>query len=307
MKWLIGCMLALFFVVPAFAGEDPYIAVVGNDIAANGFYLSPKYEQFLYDENQLFAPPPAPNPERFNAQATLGQPEICDELGVAGGVVGNYAPPFTDDGNVNYRVDGSDSGWFEWIVRLPKKPTGALNLCIQCGVLKPDTFHFWGYGAINNCAAETGEIQGPGFCTRLEVNAGVNPLNTAALPTIYAEARAGVNNLQPGGQPNFAPFKLTAYRNPGTYDFAGPLVNGEATQILDGAAGTRILLKSCMDKCVIVKLPVTGQANNAGQAEYDLELGDLIYVRMNVPRANTVDIYCHSQSLRVMGIGISNF
>ena len=37
--------------------------------------------------------------------------------------------------------------------------------------------------------------------------------------------------------------------------------------------------------------------------EADLEYGDLIYVRLDIPRSNTVDIYCHEQSLRVMGIG----
>jgi hypothetical protein len=50
MKWLIGCLLVVFMVAPAMAGEDPYIAVVGNDILANTWYLSPKYVQFLYDQ-----------------------------------------------------------------------------------------------------------------------------------------------------------------------------------------------------------------------------------------------------------------
>jgi hypothetical protein len=38
-----------------------------------------------------------------------------------------------------------------------------------------------------------------------------------------------------------------------------------------------------------------------------LEMGDLIYVRIDVPRANTVDVYCHAQSLKVMGIGETPF
>jgi len=51
MKWLIGCLLALVMVSAAFAGEDPYVAIVGNDLNdANLFYLSPKYSQFLYDQ-----------------------------------------------------------------------------------------------------------------------------------------------------------------------------------------------------------------------------------------------------------------
>ena len=55
-KWLIGGLLALLMVAPAFAGEDPYIAVVGNDFLANPFYLSPKYQQFTYDQ-QVFGVP----------------------------------------------------------------------------------------------------------------------------------------------------------------------------------------------------------------------------------------------------------
>jgi len=47
-----------------------------------------------------------------------------------------------------------------------------------------------------------------------------------------------------------------------------------------------------MDKCIVAKLPVTGQVNALSEIEYDLEAGDLIDVRINIPRANTVDIYC---------------
>jgi hypothetical protein len=68
-----------------------------------------------------------------------------------------------------------------------------------------------------------------------------------------------------------------------------------------------------MDKTVMAKIPVAGQVNAGAPAppittpvtnvEADLVYGDLIYVRMYVPRQNTVDIYCHGQSLRLMGIG----
>jgi len=58
-----------------------------------------------------------------------------------------------------------------------------------------------------------------------------------------------------------------------------------------------------MDTTIATKLPVTGQVNALGESETDLEKGDFIYVRMDVPRSNTVDVYCHAQSLRVMGIG----
>ena len=60
-----------------------------------------------------------------------------------------------------------------------------------------------------------------------------------------------------------------------------------------------------MDKTVVAKLPVTGQINAAGETETNLVTGDIIYVRMDVPRQNTVDIYCHAQSTRIQGVGES--
>ena len=79
--------------------------------------------------------------------------------------------------------------------------------------------------------------------------------------------------------------------------------NSAALQVLNGSTSTRVLLKSCMDKCVIAKIPVTDQVNALGDTEQDLEAGDLIKVRLDVPYNNTVDIYCHSQSTKLAGIG----
>ena len=81
------------------------------------------------------------------------------------------------------------------------------------------------------------------------------------------------------------------------------MTNSLALQALDGSVNARILLKACMDKTIVTKIPVTGQVNALGQTESDLEAGDLIYVRMDIPITNKVDIYCNSQSLRVAGIG----
>jgi len=297
MKWLFACLVALFLVTPAMAGEDPYIAVVGNDINANTFYLSPEYVQFLHDQTIAQIPTTG---EKFSANSAIIQPEICDTTGIAAGP--QNGPPFTFRGNFNGRVTAGNAGWYQWIVALPKKPSGQINLCFRCGILKPNAFTFLGFESVLDCAAETGERVGDGFCVRQEVDPGENPLVTAALPEVVALAYQG-----PYAPTNWGNFFLTAFRNPGTYDFSGTLVDGAATQTLDATGPARILLKSCMDKCIVVKLPVTGQLNAYGEMEYDLEAGDLIYVQLYIPRANTVDIYCHSQSLRVMGVGEANF
>lgn len=301
MKWLFAFLAVLLMVAPAMAGEDPYIAVVINDINANPFYLSPKYEQFLHD--QLIGAVPVTG-EGFTTNAPLIQPEICDTLGTATIVNQIPGPPFTFRGNFNGKVTAGNQGWYQWSIRLPKKPSGEINLCIQCGVLKPDAFKFWDFSAVLACAAETGERIGDGLCVREEVDPGENPVVSAALPMITATVSPG-----PNAPVGFTTFNLTAFRNPGTYDPAfgtatgAPIANDAATQVLNGSTDARILLKTCMDKCVIVKLPVTGQINALGQIEQDLEAGDLITVRMNVPRPNTVDIYCHQESLKIMGVG----
>ena len=316
MKWLIGSLLALAMVSAAFAGEDPYIGIVGNDIAYNPFYFSQKHQQFLYDQT-LFSVPvcfgsnPIVTPqtrvgglgcEQFRANKPIDQPEICDSNGIVLGV-----GAFTFSGEPNAVVRKQNAGYYEWWVRLPKKPSGEINLVIQCGVLKPNTFAFEEFDSIMLCAAETGERIGTGFCTRNQVAPNVNPIVNSSLPRITAFAYPG-----PYALTQWRPFRLTAYKNPGTYNLslnaAGTAMdNSAALQLLDGSTSARVLLKACMDKSIIAKIPVTGQVNALGDVEADLEPGDLIQVRMDIPANNTVDIYCHSQSLRLAGVGEAPF
>ena len=269
MKWLVVCLVAMCMVTPTMAAQTPYLAVVGNDINSNPFYLSPKYQQFIFDQTALGVPVDG---ETFSPSTPINQPEICDTEGIAG--PGNL-PPFVFRGNNNARVSAGNSGSFEWTVNLPKKPSGEINLVIRCGILTPNAFAVCGFGAIRLQAGEMAE----------------------ALPAIEAIASAGPYNT-------FTPFHLTAYKNPGTYDPFGdpsmPLINGAAGQILDGSDRTGILLKACMDKTIVTKLPVEGQWNSLGEQEAELVLGDHIKVIMTVPGQNSVDIYCHAESLKVM-------
>jgi len=312
----------------AFAGEDPYIAIVGNDgLDFNPFYFSQKHQQFLLDQEEIdvpvcwgFFPPVTPQTrvgdfgcEQFRSNKPINQPEICD---VGGFVIDFFKGDFEYFGNPNAVITKQNAGYFEWWIRLPKKPSGEINICIQCGILKPNTFTpFTGFLAVEECAAETGERIGTGWCTRNQVAAGINPIINSALPRIIAIAYPG-----PSAPVDFAPFHLTAYKNPSNYNLTtnrptGDLLtttncamtNSNSLQILDGSTNARILLKSCMDKCVVAKIPVTDQVNAADETESDLEAGDLIYVRMDVPVNNTVDIYCHSQSTKLAGIGEGPF
>ncbi len=143
MKWLVALLLALAMVTPAFAGEDPYIAIVGTDCVAldtnkfgqlcnvgfisfaNPFYFSPKYQQFMYDEllspfsiPTTFGSIPASNQytragatgtEMFRSQTLDNQPEICDTIGT----VTENPLAFRDRGNPNAVTRAGNSGFYE--------------------------------------------------------------------------------------------------------------------------------------------------------------------------------------------------
>jgi hypothetical protein len=291
--------------------------VVGQ---ANPWYFSSKYQQFMYNENDpaTFAIPlsfgtfptqnqytrvGSPGTEMYRSQTANNQPEVCSTYPF------DYCEPCLPHCGPlsNSKTPAGNAGFYEWYIHLPKKPSGEINIVIQCGVLKPNALAFypsWNPSAIELCAAETGEHIGAGMCVRQEVDPGVSPVKQTALPKITAMAYPGFYNV------DFTPFHLTAFKNPSSYVLAmnpvpGSMSNNANAQVLDGSTDARILLKACMDKSIVTKLPVTGEINALGETETDLVGGDIIYVRMDVPRQNTVDIYCHAQSVRVAGIGES--
>jgi hypothetical protein len=320
---LLVLALIMILAVPAFAGEEPYKATVYDDSEIPPFYISPKLAQFTHPETfyyghcyYFFCNTPGPvDPEvcmwlpesscfmcsskckeRFSSKIAPIYPEVCCEKD------SSECPAIG-----NSRITSGNSGWYEWVIGLPKKPEGELNIEIECGVLKPNAWEFFGPDAINLCAAETGEVVDPGLCKRMTDS----DLKVSALPRITAIA-------YPGAQNYFKPFHLTAYRNPSQYALTkakdpdcknekGNPINclndSGSLQILDGSVKTRFALKACMDKTILVKWPVSGTMNELGEVEANLEAGDLIKVRMDVTLANTVDIYCSPYSVKIGGIG----
>ena len=320
---LLTILVAMIIVVPAFAGQEPYKAAVCEDRAPalGRFYLSPKVYQFThadtcYYDNVLYTLCPLPGQivpsacvpdgvcyqcpskckETFKSKTGANEPELCcvknnfDETGST--ETNGLVCPDIDPSNKTALTSKGNGGWYEWVIALPKKPEGEMNLEIQCAVLKPDETD------ILNCAAETGEIV-DNSCTRVPGTY----LKPAALPTITASA-------YPGGQNDFTPFHLTAYKNPSDYkisrqgpggQFPGALSNSASLQVLCG--GTRIALKACLEKTVLIKWPVEGEINSLGEAEANLEAGDIIKVKMFIPIFNTVDIYCGQYSVTIGGIG----
>jgi hypothetical protein len=334
---LLAILLAMAFVMPAFAGEEPYKAAVWEDCKMDPFYISPKELQFAHGatayyegctEARAIDDPRGIDPyicepwgtgylcdsacqEDFTYQASaLVDQEVCctaDYAQPAGAALTPIEVQCPDmqkwwgEHGGNALISATNKGWYQWKIGLPKKPEGELNLEIECGVLKPNAWEteypVVGRDVINLCAAVTGEPIGAGICTRV---AGA-PLNEKALPRLEVIAYPGCNH--PKG---FAPFHLTAYRNPGDYSITkkqGMLSNSRSIQVLNGSSNARIALKGCMEKTVIMKWPQAGTTNQMGEPEANLEAGDLIVVRLSLLRDNTVDVYCNKYSAKIGGIG----
>jgi hypothetical protein len=307
--------------------EEPYKAAVENDKDVPPFYISPKLFQFThYDTwyyegcNDVLSPLdprvnlqkckidggvaicPSRCSERFDSKTVENQPEVCCTSKTVADSVGDLNFVHCPDTGTNPHppvktalTTAGNSGWYEWVIALPKKPVGEMNIEIECGVLKPNAWKFNEYEAIEKCAAETGEPIASGLCVR--VVKGL--LKSGALPKIEVIAH-------PGCQNTFTPFHLTSYRNPGTYvvkKSSGHIINNAATQVLDGKYQTRIALKPCMNKTILIKWPTEGTVNALGETEANLEAGDLIKVRMDIPVGNTVDVYCSKYSVLIGGIG----
>jgi hypothetical protein len=331
---LLTILLAMVFVVPAFAGEEPYKAAVWKDSAIPDFHISPKEKQFTHYEwdtdyysgctDILFAPNsrinsddckpfgsafecPSQCKEYFDPVmvSAINAPEVCcsyprykqdqDDSVELQEQFRQWCPDKEEWGKTAM-VRANNPGLYEWVIALPKKPEGELNLQIQCGVLKPNSIAIEGWDAINVCAAVTGEQVGPN-CTRLSNTY----LSQNTLPKLEVIAHPGCLHAN-----TFAPFHLTAYRAPSTYNVlyggGGRLLNAQGLQVLNGKAEARVALKACMPESVMVKWPVDGEKNALGETETALEAGDLIKVRMIVP-PGTVNLYCGKYSVTIGGIG----
>jgi hypothetical protein len=297
----------------AFAGQEPYIATVCDDTgidsaycvetalgittstancpsAFEDFYLSAKEYQFTHtNRDEAYRPvvsvPTFASGETFKASTAINQPDYCRVQPV----VGPSADPACPDPATNRtaRLKAKNSGVYEWTIVLPKKPEGNLNLAIQCGVFKPEETD------VMFCAGEEGEIQGPGRCNQALTLPGRSNILASGLPTISARAYPGLYTRQFN---NDTPFTLTAYRTPSNMTLA-------FTTAVPADPDNRIPLKACLTETIFIKQPVTGHVNSRGEIESDLESGDYIVVRMDVPRGHTMDLYCHAQSVKLQGIG----
>jgi hypothetical protein len=304
MKRLTSLAVAVAVVIggasTAWAGQEIYVGVVGDDYKMNRYYLEGKLWRWLHREW-------TEGQEYFDGSTNLSNnaevciaPRICgrDEEGCEIDLIEESIMPITKL-EPNKHLPVFNAGSYTWRINLPKKPRGNINIQLQCGVLKPNAYEVLGMpNAIDTCAGETGEDTF-GLCDRVFTEPNTNHIMQNYLPTVTAVAYPSMGT----------PFNLTAYRVPSAFS---NIYNADKTalrddtrnlEVLDGDKTSRIVLKSCQPETIFVKMPITGQVNGIGQVETDLEAGDEIQVTLDFPRGHTMDVYCNQWSAKIMGLG----
>jgi hypothetical protein len=170
-------------------------------------------------------------------------------------------------------TDAYNSGTYEWQIVLQKKPESDLNINIFDCVLKHNETD------ISRYAEQTG---------RYRASWGELFFDPFRNPAITARAFGGPYaqdlNLRGAGMP------LVARTMPGLE----PL---ELNQVLYTS-------KAHWEEGIVVRLPQNGSFTPSGFAERNLKQGDKIYVRVNVPFTNSVDIHYGPSDVLIKYIGV---
>jgi len=168
-------------------------------------------------------------------------------------------------------TDAWNEAVYEWWIVLQMKPESDINVNIYDCVLKHNTFDVW------EGAEQTGRYRAP--WGQLFFVPTANPIMTvAAYPGPYAT-------------PGFTvPITLDARVLPG----------------LDLVAMDQQLYtsKALWSEGLVMALPQTGNTNASGQAEYNLKQGDRVYVKVEIPGNNTVDLFYGQDNVILKYIGI---
>jgi hypothetical protein len=326
----VAVSLAIGAASTTWAGQEIYVGVVGEDDQMNTYYLEPKLwawlhsettsqEQWAWDgvepfdlelEDDLRTPndggefDPA---ELFETSSNIiDHPPVCiTPQEVTNGTPGPAAPAnnsLTWDGELERTMwlQHDNAGEYKWRINLPKKPRGNINIVVQCGLLKPNSYSSLEPNVIQRCAGETGERLGLGECTRASDQIGAQVIWKDVLPTVEAIAFPDPTRGEP--------FHLTAYKTPSNYATVykadQSLMNIQGSQVsLAGTKSSRIVLKACQPETMLVKIPVQGQINGLGEEETALEAGEEIEVTLRFPTDHPMDVYCDKYSVKIMGLG----
>ena len=205
--------------------------------------------------------------EWFYTQAGQLSPDICyGEVGDCN--TGRIVSALTDAYNI---------GVYQWQIVLQMKPETDLNINIFDCVTKHNTFDI-----VNN-AEQTGRYRAD--WGQLFFVQSANPsITVAAFPGQFAT---------PG-------WPLITAVAPGMV-LDARMMPSLGLMALDQALYTS---KAHWEEGIVVKLPQNGDVNTSGQTEVNLKQGDKIYVRVDVPFNNSVDIAYGPSNVIVKYVGV---
>ena len=169
-------------------------------------------------------------------------------------------------------TDAWNEAVYEWLIVLQMKPESDINVNIYDCVLKHNTFDVW------EGAEQTGRYRAP--WGQLFFVPTANPIMTV--------------QAYPG-----------PYATPG-FPYTGITLDARVLPGLDLVAMDQQLYtsKALWSEGLVMALPQTGNTNASGQAEYNLKQGDRIYVKVEIPGNNTVDLFYGQDNVILKYIGI---
>lgn len=161
---------------------------------------------------------------------------------------------------------------YEWQIVLQMQPESDINLNIYDCVLKHNEFDIW------TAAEQTGRYRAPW---------GQLFFIPAANPRVTALAYGG-------------PFKDPGWDGTSRY-LDARLMPGLFQLAVDQLPYTS---KAHWPEGIVLVMPETGTQNTKGQTMYDLHQGDKIYVKVQIPNINSVDLWYGADNVLLKYIGI---
>ena len=286
---LVIICVALALAAPVWAGNRPEYDAVGcdycNGFAAtslkyyvvNGFNLTNFYSDFTRTNADRYTSNEPYPYKRVFEQGGLFYDSIYDEWFYTQAAQLKFDTCYggVRDCNTGYiasaLTDAYNIGIYEWQIVLQMKPETDLNINIFDCVTKHNTFN------IRDYAEQTG---------RYRADWGQLFFVQSANPSITALAYPG------------------QFATPGFV--SGLILDARAMPTLGLVALNQALYtsKAHWEEGLVVKLPQNGDVSTSGQTEYNLKQGDKIFVRVDVPFNNSVDIRYGPSNVIVKYVGV---
>jgi hypothetical protein len=266
---MIALVAVMFVATTAFAGNTPEFDAVGID-SAN--YFNDAIKDSVVANNTDSYGNIINNLSDF--AWTKDAEDSCGNLYGWGEKFYTRAPRSADpcfDGYNSHVTTYWNTNTYEWYIVLQMKPESDIDLNIVDCVLKDNNLDIWEF------AQQTG---------RFRAANGALKFTRSANPSVTVEAWPG-----PYSVVGFcAPFTMDARRTPTL-----------ANTAMDGKLYTS---KALWEESIVLVLPESGKTNGSSQAMYDLHMGDMIKVKIDIPGNSTCFIRYGSDNVVLKYIGI---